>query len=132
MGSNRWLPVALVALVTVPAAAPAQQRGPALPAGVTEAMVSKGKELYEGPGLCFACHGMDGRGSIGADLTDSVWTHHDGSFPKIVAQIIKGISDQESKSGTPMPPRGGSGLTDEELGAVAAYVWTLSRRRPAP
>jgi mono/diheme cytochrome c family protein len=102
-----------------------------LPPGVTQAMVTRGKKLFEGAGLCLACHGMDGKGSIGPDLTDTVWIHHRGSFDELVAQITKGIPDTESKSGTPMPPRGGSGMNDEETRAVAAYTWSLSRR-PKP
>lgn len=110
----------------------AQGRSDSLPEGVSAAMVAKGKTLFESSGLCFACHGMDGAGTVGANLTDSVWVHHDGSYVALVRQITLGISDRDSKSGTPMPPRGGSGLKDEEIRAVAAYVWTLSRRPPKP
>jgi len=115
------------ALLCVSGESKAQSTPDSLPPGVTRAMVAKGKQLYEGQGLCMACHGMDGKGSIGPDLTDSVWLHQRGAYAEIVTQVIEGISAEQSKSGTPMPPRGGSGLTDEELRAVAAYVWTLSR-----
>jgi mono/diheme cytochrome c family protein len=104
----------------------AQQTTPSLPKGVTAAMVEKGKQLFEGQGLCAACHGFDGKGAVGPDLTDTVWVHNKGSFEEIAAQIIRGIPESESKSGNIMPPRGGSTLSDEELRAVAAYVWSLS------
>lgn len=110
----------------------AQARRDSLPEGVTSAMVGRGKTLFESSGLCFACHGIDGKGTVGANLTDTVWVHHDGSFAALVEQITRGISDRESKSGTPMPPRGGSALKDDEVRAVAAYVWTLSRRAAKP
>ncbi|MEO8449019.1 MAG: cytochrome c [Gemmatimonadota bacterium] len=104
----------------------AQQINHSLPKGVTAAMVDQGKQLYEGPGICMACHGMDGKGTVGPDLTDSIWVHSKGSFEEIAAQIIKGVPESETKSGNIMPPRGGSALTDDEVRAVAAYVWTLS------
>lgn len=105
-------------------------RPDSLPPGVSVEQVERGKGLYEGAGLCFACHGLDGRGAVGADLTDSLWIHHDGSFSAIVAQVLKGVATADSRSGTPMPARGGSGLGDDDIRAVAAYVWTLSRRKP--
>lgn len=108
----------------------AQGKPDSLPEGVTPAMVMKGRDLFLGPGLCIACHGVDAKGAIGPDLTDTVWIHHRGSYLELVAQISRGIPDSESVSGSIMPPRGGSSLTDDEVRAVAAYVWTLSRRRP--
>ena len=98
-----------------------------LPGGVTPAMVAKGRELFAGTGLCVACHGFDAKGAIGPDLTDTVWVHPDGSYLSLVARITRGVADSESVTGSIMPPRGGSSLTDEEIRAVAAYVWSLSR-----
>lgn len=99
-----------------------------LPEGVTAAMVQTGSTLYNGAGLCMACHGADGKGNGGlaADLTDATWTHSDGSYEKIVEQIMSGVEASKSTNGIAMPPRGGSTLTDEQVRAVAAYVWTLS------
>ena len=126
----RLFPILLLA----PAALAAQSPPPAepLPAGVTLEMIAKGKELFQGAGLCMACHGIDAKGSVGPDLTDTLWLHHRGRLDEIVAQVIKGVPEDESKSGTPMPPRGGSALSDEEIRAVAAYVWSLSRRPSSP
>jgi len=117
----------LLAALVVPGLA--AQAGPkdSLPPGVTEATVARGRDLYLGPGICLACHGADGKGPIGPDLTDSLWIHSDGSVAGILETLKSGVSDQASRSGTPMPARGGSGLTDDELAAVAAYVWSLSR-----
>jgi cytochrome c oxidase cbb3-type subunit 3 len=103
-----------------------------LPADVTPAVVTKGKSLFEGAGLCGACHGIDGKGAVGPDLTDSLWIHSSGRFQEIVVQILKGVTDRETKSGMPMPPRGGSTLTDEEVRAVAGYVWSLSHPPKTP
>jgi mono/diheme cytochrome c family protein len=90
-------------------------------------MVEKGKKVFTGNGLCLACHGMTGTGGIGPNLADTAWVHHDGSYAALVKQITEGIDEKISKSGQIMPPRGGSGISDEDVRAVAAYVWTLSR-----
>jgi mono/diheme cytochrome c family protein len=123
-----------ILLLLLPAAMAAQSSPPVrpLPAGVTAEMIAKGKELFQGAGLCMACHGMDGKGSVGPDLTDTLWLHHKGSYEEIIAQVIKGIPEDQSKSGAMMAPRGGSTLSDEEIRAVAAYVWSLSRRASSP
>lgn len=98
-----------------------------LPEGVTSEKVEQGSEIFAGAGLCYVCHGADGKGApgLGADLTDSEWLHSDGSYESIIETTIKGVSGEESTSGTPMPPKGGSGITDDQAGAVAAYVYTL-------
>jgi mono/diheme cytochrome c family protein len=101
-----------------------------LPPGVTQQMVRNGQLLFEGPGLCTSCHRRDGKGIVGtgADLTDDVWIHSDGSFEAILGQIKSGIPKEHSEGGSPMPERGASRLTENQLRAIAAYVWTLSRR----
>lgn len=100
----------------------------ALPEGVTQAMVDKGNEIYHKGGLCYACHGQDGKGLVGPNLTDDVWLHSKGSYTELVDQITKGVPKEESKSGIPMPAKGGSTISDEEVKAVAAYVWRLSHK----
>lgn len=101
----------------------------ALPEGVTQAMVDKGKEIYAKQGLCYACHGQEGKGLVGPNLTDEVWLHSKGSFEEIVVQITKGVPKEESKSGVPMPPKGGSSISDDDVKAVAAYVYSLSHKK---
>lgn len=100
-----------------------------LPAGVSEEMVRQGRELFRGNGFCYTCHGTEGGGvpNLGANLTDDEWSHTDGSFAGLVERIGEGVPAEESSSGVPMPPAGGSKLTAEQIRAVAAYVWTLSR-----
>lgn len=119
--------VVAASLALAPAAA-AQPPADALPPGVTATMVEDGRKLWAGQGLCLACHGVDGKGGLGPDLTDGKWLHIDGSLEQLVARIIKGVMPDESKTGQVMPPRGGGGLSDDQVKAVAAYVWTLNRR----
>lgn len=99
-----------------------------LPEGVTAEMVQQGREVFTGDGLCYACHAQDGSGlpNLGANLTDGEWVHIDGSYESIIQNINEGVTAEESTSGTPMPPRGGAQITDEQVRAAAAYVWTLS------
>ncbi len=100
-----------------------------LPAGVTPQMVEQGKALFAGDGLCSACHGADGAGikNLGNDLTDENWIHTDGSYQAIVTRVTEGVSAEASSSGIPMPPRGGARLSADQVRAVSAYVWVISR-----
>jgi mono/diheme cytochrome c family protein len=117
----------LILALTVTAERLAAQATDSLPEGVTVEMVAKGKKIFGGAGLCMACHGPQGKGLTGPNLTDTTWLHHDGSYAALVKQITEGIDDKASKTGVIMPPKGGSGISDEDVKAVAAYVWTLSR-----
>lgn len=130
--AHRLLILSSVLLAAPASAARAQSSPDSLPPGVTAAMIEQGRKLFGGAGLCLACHGPDGKGSVGPDLTDTVWVHHKGRYEEIVAQVTRGIPAEESKSGVVMPPRGGSSLKDDEIRAVSAYVWSLSRRRSVP
>ena len=100
-----------------------------LPEGVTMAMVEEGKGLFGGVGICMSCHAADGSGvpNLGADLTDDEWTHSDGGYEGIVKTVIDGVTADASTSGIPMPPKGGSSISDDQANAIAAYVWTLSQ-----
>ncbi len=116
-----------LAVVILCQAGTAEAQG--LPAGVTQAMVDKGNEVYHKTGLCYACHGQDGKGLVGPNLTDDVWLHSKGGFEELVAQIAKGVTKEESKSGVPMPAKGGSSISDDDVKAVAAYVYSLSHAK---
>lgn len=102
----------------------------ALPEGVTPAMVSAGGSTFKGPGMCTVCHGIDGKGGVGPNLTDGTWLHSKGGYGEIVQQITTGVPAKQSKSGIPMPPKGGSGISEAQVKDVAAYVWTLSHAAP--
>lgn len=116
------LTFAAAALACPPLAA--QQ--PALPEGVTPAMIEEGGKLFKGAGLCAACHGTSATGGVGPSLADTVWLHSKGTFEEIVHQITAGVPQGQAKGGMMMPPRGGSAITDAQIRAVAAYVWSLS------
>ena len=100
-----------------------------LPASVTPAMLQEGDSIFN-HGSCQRCHGMNGtNGRTGPDLTDATWLHIDGSYESIVHIISTGVAAADFKSPTsrfPMRPNGGMPLTDEQLHAVAGYVYSLS------
>jgi mono/diheme cytochrome c family protein len=118
----------------VPDAAPATVAAAATDAAdavqgeITDAMIEEGRTLYVGAGLCAACHGPNGGGipNLGANLTDDEWLHGDGSYEAIVDRIMTGVPADQSSSGTVMPAKGGSALTDAQVRSVAAYVQSLS------
>lgn len=119
--------IAATALAAPLAQARAQARD-SLPPGVTAALIERGRAVFTGPGACFACHGMEARGALAPSLADTLWLHSDGSFDAIVAQVRKGVPASESKSGVVMPPLGGTQISEQDVRAVAAYVWSLSRK----
>jgi mono/diheme cytochrome c family protein len=97
-----------------------------LPEGVTPAMVAEGETIFTGEGLCFTCHMQGGVGGpLAPNLTDDVWINIDGSYESIVQNVINGVLEPKEFF-SPMLPRGGSTITDEQVRAVSAYVWTLS------
>ena len=99
-----------------------------LPDGVTAAMVTTGKALFDKEGACYTCHGPDGAGTgLAPNLGDAVWLHSDGSFPALVKQITDGVP-QPKESMIPMLPKGGAQISDEQIAAIAAYVWSISHK----
>ena len=115
-------------------AAPADTGGvpvSANPGEITAEMVALGNAIYHGReanAICYTCHGMDatgGPGNLGPNLTDGQWLHNDGSYGGIIGTIRGGVAQPMEAPG-PMPPMGGASLTDEQLRAVAAYVYSLT------
>ena len=116
--------------LAVLAAAPARaQTSQALPAGVTPEMIKKGDAIFHGTGLCFACHGADAKGAVGPNLTDKEWLHIKGTYAEIDSLVTAGIPLEKALTGKgPMPPKGGSTISDDDVKAVSAYVWSLSHQ----
>jgi mono/diheme cytochrome c family protein len=128
MMDNRTRLGLLLAFAAVLGARPAVAQ---TPAAVTPAAITLGDSLFHTKGNCYACHGANAQGTVGPNLTDAEWIHSDGSYDAIVKQIIDGVTAEQSKSKIPMPPKGGSTISDDEVKAVAAYVYSLSHKKPS-
>jgi mono/diheme cytochrome c family protein len=106
---------------------------PAKPAAVTPANVALGDSLFNNGG-CQRCHGKGGVGATnGPALDGKKWLQlTTGSFDEIAALITTGVPKEKVKDPThqfAMQARGGRmALTDPQIQAVAAYVWTLSHK----
>jgi mono/diheme cytochrome c family protein len=96
----------------------------------TPAMIARGDTVFHTAGNCYACHGSKGEGLVGPSLIDAEWIHSKGTVEEIAAQVAKGVPKEEAKSGIPMPPKGGSTISDDDVKAVAAYVHSLSQKKP--
>src|SRR5262249_6545158 len=116
-------------MVSPSAPAPARAAKSATPPEVTADAIAAGSVIFNTKS-CKNCHMPNGVGGVrGPDLTDDKWIHIDGSYDGIVRLVTTGFTKAEQvepKYQFSMNPRGGTNLTDAEIRAVAAYVWSLS------
>lgn len=109
-------------------AMPAHQTGPAmdyttLVALTDDASLASGKTVYGT--LCFACHGSNGEGTIGPNLTDG-FSVHGCDLVSLITSTKTGFPDLG------MPPYGGGAvLNDEQLHQLASYILSLKGTNPA-
>lgn len=119
-----FLPRALVLLAgALLISAPAHAQG-------TAAQISQGDSLFNGQrvGACWACHG---HGAKGTDVAPKLagnpkWINIDGSLDAIKGIITNGVPHPKKHSGA-MPAMGGAQLTPDQIDALAAYVYSLSK-----
>lgn len=119
---------------TVPgtAAAPGTPAAPAgafTDASITPEMVALGDNIFKGQaagGLCYTCHGPDAKGGpLAPDLTDQQWLHGDGSL-SFIAEVVRNGIAQPKQHPAPMPAFGTT-LDEQQVRAVSAYVYSLTR-----
>jgi len=72
---------------------------------------------------CASCHGEDGRGLIGPNLTDDHWLHG-GLVVQVFNTIAKGVAAKG------MPPWGRA-VAPEELAALVSYIRSIRGAEPA-
>ena len=96
---------------------------------ITAAEVAQGDSIFHGQvggGTCFTCHGQNAKGTaLAPDLSDKVWIDGDGTYNYLVQRVTTGVP-QPKQYPAPMPPRGGAPISDAQVRAVAAYVYSLS------
>jgi mono/diheme cytochrome c family protein len=111
------------------AAAPAAASGGGGAGSITATEVALGDSIFHGQtagGTCFTCHGQDAKGTaLAPDLSDKTWIDGDGSYNYIVERVTTGVP-QPKEHPAPMPPMGGASLSQAQVRAVAAYVYSLS------
>ena len=104
------------------------------PPGVKPETVALGGRIFRGEedaGPCIGCHGADARGGpLGGDLTGGKWLWANGSLSSIKQVIENGVPHPKAHAGA-MPPKGGAALSESDVDALAAYVWSISRKKVA-
>lgn len=72
---------------------------------------------------CVVCHGNNGQGLIGPNLTDDNWIHGNGSISSILKIVNEGVADKG------MPTWKGV-IAPELLEEVSVYVYSLHGTNP--
>ncbi|HXI21639.1 MAG TPA: c-type cytochrome [Gemmatimonadales bacterium] len=89
-------------------------------------VLTEGRKVYHGPGLCYACHGgrLQG-GPVAPPLAGNTRDPKDTSFAYVL-QVVRAGSPH-----TPMVASQG-GISPGEMVQVANYVWAVSNGRSVP
>jgi cytochrome c oxidase cbb3-type subunit 3 len=83
--------------------------------------LEQGKAIYVKN--CVSCHGANGEGGIGPNMTDNYYIHG-GGIENTMNLIINGVPEKGMISWKPL-------LTPEEVQLVASYILTLKGTQPA-
>lgn len=83
--------------------------------------VTEGAEIFKTK--CMACHGPLGQGLVGPNLTDDFWIHG-GKITEVKSVIVNGVLEKGMLAWKAM-------LTNDQINAVVAFVWTLHGTNPA-
>ncbi|PUZ26942.1 cytochrome c oxidase cbb3-type subunit 3 [Chitinophaga costaii] len=83
--------------------------------------LAAGKKVFTT--TCFACHGADGGGGVGPNLTDNYWLHG-GDLQSIFKTIKYGWPDKGMKSWK-------DDYSPQQIAQIASYVKSLHGSKPA-
>jgi len=93
--------------------------------------ISKGKEIFQGKGTCFPCHGKEGRGdglaAAGLDPSPRNFTNSAFHAMRTDGELFWVI--QHGIPGTAMMPMVGSVITEEEAWLVLLYERSLGKKK---
>jgi cytochrome c oxidase cbb3-type subunit 3 len=70
---------------------------------------------------CVQCHGPNGQGVIGPNLTDGYWIHGQGKLMDIYSVVNQGVANKGM-------PAWGRQLPEIEIAKLAAYIGTLRNK----
>lgn len=85
-------------------------------------VLTNGKAAYEQ--TCAACHGQNGEGIIGPNLTDKYWLHSKGDYPGILAALEEGFPEKGMPAWKDIIPQ-------ESHTPIVIYVMSLAGTQPA-
>ena len=86
-----------------------------------EPRIKVGKEVFLAK--CMACHGAEGQGIVGPNLTDKFWIH--GGSPLEIKRVIEeGVLEKGMLAWKTQ-------LKPDEIISAVAYVWSLKGTTPA-
>jgi mono/diheme cytochrome c family protein len=110
------------------AADPVVFTGQEPPPGATAANIAEGAELFKTEG-CATCHGPEGKGLAGMteDITDGEWKFAEGGTFEALVAVLKGGLGPDKTGGMPMPAASTRDLSDDQVTALAAFVWSLNQ-----
>lgn len=122
-----------IALSLLVGAGALSHRPQGAPVAPNPAELALGDSIFHGRvggALCYVCHGPAGKGvtGLGPNLTDKEWVNGDGTLAFIEKVVTEGVA-KPKKMPAPMPPKGGGQLTESQIKAAAAYVYSLSQTR---
>lgn len=96
---------------------------------ITPQMIALGDSIFRGQaanGICYTCHGPEATGTqLAPNLTDNQWINTDGTLGGIANIVRQGVP-QPKQYPAAMPPQGPPLLSEEQVRAVAAYVYSKS------
>ncbi|WP_020402634.1 cbb3-type cytochrome c oxidase N-terminal domain-containing protein [Gracilimonas tropica] len=91
-----------------------------------EERIAEGREIFMGTGnLCFTCHGSNGEGLVGPNLTDELWIHG-CSAEEVASSIINGYPDRGM-----IAYGSGSRMPNEKVQSLISYIASIQGSEPA-
>lgn len=100
-----------------------------LPENVSEEEGREGRRLYGE--ACVMCHGREGEGTqLGSSLVDGEWRLAEGGSFEAIVQVVQAGVEEPEEFPVPMPAAEAIRLSPEQVRAVSAYAYSLSRRQP--
>ncbi len=125
-GKSEETPISLLGntLMAAPLSRPAADKKPeaaAITALSDPAALASGKQIFVTN--CVACHGVNGEGTIGPNMTDNYWINGQGDIASIVEVITNG---RIAKGMIPW----NATLTPEQILEVGSYILTLQGSNP--
>ena len=105
-----------------------EQQPEAMEVNYDYALVTDAGRLENGAKIyttnCVSCHGANGEGGIGPNLTDNYWLHDDGNINGIIKIVVEGVAVKGMISWKPL-------LSESDIVDVSSYIFNLRGTNPA-